>query len=254
MVRRPGPIGLFAIAAWALLGPVGNAPAEEARASPPRPSWSALERGILKEINFARTEPKTYASLLEARRRYYHGGLLRRPGQVPLRVQEGVAALEEAIRFLRRQRAAPRLALSEGLTRAGADHVRDTGPRGILGHTGSDGSSVAERASRHGIWHGAVGENIAYGLSEAREVVVALIVDDGVSGRGHRRNLFDPRYGAAGVACGPHRDYRAVCIVTFAASFSERGQRGERESRRGDGSGLHGRGPGRGQDPSLAVM
>lgn len=34
------------------------------------------------------------------------------------------------------------------------------------------------------------GENIAYGKETGKEAIIDLIVDDGVSKRGHRKNVF----------------------------------------------------------------
>jgi uncharacterized protein YkwD len=47
-------------------------------------------------------------------------------------------------------------------------------------------------------------------------------VDDGVSDRGHRDNLLDPRWTVAGVACGPHREYEQMCVMDYAAKYAER--------------------------------
>ena len=71
---------------------------------------------------------------------------------------------------------------SKGLAAAAADHVRDQGPIGGLEHRGTDGSDPARRASRHGRWVQGMAENIAYGENPAREVVIQLLVDDGVPG------------------------------------------------------------------------
>jgi uncharacterized protein YkwD len=65
-------------------------------------------------------------------------------------------------------------------------------------------------------------ENIAYGENPAREVVLQLLIDDGVYDRGHRNNLLDPQWTVAGVACGPHRDYRQICVMDYAAGYAER--------------------------------
>jgi hypothetical protein len=43
-----------------------------------------------------------------------------------------------------------------------------------------------------------------------------LIIDSGVASRGHRRNIFHPDLAVVGVACGPHRDYGAMCVMDFA--------------------------------------
>ena len=50
---------------------------------------------------------------------------------------------------------------------------------------------------------------------------MALIVDDGVRGRDHRRNIFNPNYNAAGAAYGPHARYGSVCSIDFASGYAE---------------------------------
>jgi uncharacterized protein YkwD len=62
----------------------------------------------------------------------------------------------------------------------------------------------------------ATGEVIAYGSGRAEDVVLQLIIDDGVPGRGHRRILFNPAYTLIGTACAPHPVWRTVCVLDFA--------------------------------------
>ena len=113
------------------------------------------------------------------------------------------------------------LILSPGLSHAAADHVRDSGSRGLVSHTGSDGSSFQARIERYGMWLGSSAENIAFGLKDPRELVIAQLVDYGVEGRGHRKNLLDPFWHYVGIACGPHTTYSTMCVIDFAASYRE---------------------------------
>ena len=46
---------------------------------------------------------------------------------------------------------------------ASRDHVLDTGPDGVTGHTGTDGSSPSDRVGKYVTVEGMSGENIAYG-------------------------------------------------------------------------------------------
>jgi uncharacterized protein YkwD len=50
---------------------------------------------------------------------------------------------------------------------------------------------------------------------------MALIVDDGVRGRDHSRNIFNPNYNAAGAAYGPHARYGSVYSIDFASGYAE---------------------------------
>jgi uncharacterized protein YkwD len=67
-----------------------------------------------------------------------------------------------------------------------------------------------------------VAENMAFGENPARQVVIQLLVDDGVPDRGHRATILDPSYRVAGAACGPHARYRQMCVIDFAVEYAER--------------------------------
>jgi uncharacterized protein YkwD len=186
------------------------------------PDWSRLARDIHTETNLVRRDPGAYASHLEAMLPLFEGMMMDRPGRPMLRTEEGAAAVEEAIAALRARTPVQPLGWSKGLAGAAADHVRDQGPIGGLEHYGTDGSDPARRAERRGRWVSGMAENIAYGENPARDVVIQLLVDDGVPDRGHRNNILDGNWGVEGVACGPHRDYRQICVMNYAGRYVER--------------------------------
>ena len=161
-------------------------------------------RRILAEINFARTQPQTYA------------GIVASSGS-------GSRAAGEAVRFLERAAPLPPLEYSDALSQAALSHVIDQGGAGGFGHAGSDGARSFDRIARYGQWQGAVGENIDYGSRDARTIVVRLIVDDGIAGRKHRVNIFNKSYRVAGIAAGAHTRYGGMCVMDFAGDFIARG-------------------------------
>lgn len=187
----------------------------------PAPYMSEFEREVLQEQNLARTDPGRYANYVADWLRYYDGKVRQFPGGMRITTVEGRRGVVRAVRFLQAQEPLPPLSPSAGLTRAARDHVVDTGPKGWMGHFGSDGSEPADRISRYGKWYGRVGENITYGGTTARELVIRLIIDDGIPGRGHRENIFNPQFTLTGVAFGLHDDYDTMCVITYAADFEE---------------------------------
>jgi uncharacterized protein YkwD len=175
---------------------------------------------IVHEMNRARQNPAFYATFIEQTRQNYSGDVCLMPGNVRLRTNEGVRALDDAIQFLRRAKPQPPLALSPGLCLAAADHCREQAG-GAMGHYGSHGSNPRNRISRYGALSQGWAENIAYGHHTAREIVLALIIDDGVRGRGHRKNIFNPTYNVAGAAYGPHARFGSVCSIDFASGYAK---------------------------------
>jgi uncharacterized protein YkwD len=189
--------------------------------APDTAHWHRLAREIHEETNTARRDPFAYAEHLERMLPRFEENLLERPGRAYLRTDEGPAAVREAIAALKGRHPLAPLRWSKGLTAAAADHVMDQGPIGGLEHRGTDGSDPAGRAGRYGRWIQGVAENIAYGENPAREVVIQLLVDDGVPDRGHRDNILDPGWGVAGIACGPHRRYQQMCVMDYAVRYEE---------------------------------
>lgn len=186
---------------------------------------SAFERTVIEELNRARTSPARFAAELEARIPHYRGYIYRKPGvEVGVRTVEGADAVREAVRVLRATRPLPAVRLSAGMSAGAADHVRDQGPRGGLGHDGRDRSTPASRVSRYGRWFGLVSENIQYGrAATGQDVIADLLVDDGVADRGHRRNALDPNVRVVGVSCGRHATYDQMCVIVHAGDYAERG-------------------------------
>ena len=182
---------------------------------------SPVEQEVLNELNLARTKPKRYAEFLSEMRPHVNGNRLERPEEVILVTHEGVGAVDEAISFLRSTEPVLALRPSRGMSHAAKAHVKDQRD-GALGHTGSDGSQPWDRMSRYGTWQGKVAENISYGGKNARGVVIQLIVDDGVPGRGHRVNMFNPAYQFVGVGCGVHARFGDLCVMDLAAGYIEK--------------------------------
>ncbi|NIJ20196.1 uncharacterized protein YkwD [Sphingomonas naasensis] len=182
------------------------------------PRGRPLEAQVLDRINEARQHPRAYADALREYRRYFEGDILYLPGDANgVYTREGVAAVDEAIDFLERQAPLPPLDRGDLLALAAQDHADDQGAMGATGHRSGDGAGPGERVRRRGgdIF---VGESISYGMADADAVVRQLIVDDGVPGRGHRALLFKGDFRFAGVGCGGHRRYGAMCVVDLAAT------------------------------------
>src|ERR1700730_5398693 len=144
---------------------------------------------VIREMNLARQNPGLYASYVEEMRSRFDGRILVRPGRNNLVTKEGGRGIDEAVRFLHSVQPLQPLTLSPGMCRSAADHCADQAA-GLTGHGGRDGSNPGKRISRYGAWSSSWGENIAYGKTTARDIVLALIIDDGVRSRGHRKNIF----------------------------------------------------------------
>jgi len=182
---------------------------------------SRLEWEVVRELNLARDDPVAYAEYVRAHRKRHRGDGVFDTKRGPIQSKEGVAAVDEAIAYLEKAKSLSPLKPSKGLSLAADDHVKDTGPKGIVGHGGSDKSTAQQRCCRGGRWLKTVGENIAYGHRDAREIVIQLIVDDGVKGRGHRENIFTSVFRVVGIATGSHRKYGTMCVMDFAGGFDD---------------------------------
>jgi uncharacterized protein YkwD len=183
---------------------------------------SDLEREVVSELNLARTQPQRYAEFLTEYSKHFAGRVFHEPGQTNLLTNEGKKGVDEAIRFLKTQKPISTLTASRGMSRAAGDMVRMQETTSQTGHKGRDGSTFADRINRYGSWNGSCSENIDYGNNDARRIVMALIIDDGVSSRGHRKSVFEPRFKRTGVAFGKHKTYNYMCVIELAVEYTEK--------------------------------
>lgn len=102
--------------------------------------------------------------------------------------------------------AAAPLRLNESLSKAAQLHAEDMARHGRMSHTGSDGSTPAQRLTRQGYRWKMVGENVAAGADSARSVMSGWLQSPG-----HCSNIMNPDFTEMGLAFAiNHQDEFAV--------------------------------------------
>lgn len=184
---------------------------------------SPIENEVVDEINLFRSNPAKYANnYIKPLAKYYEGKVLHYPDDKSIRTVEGIRALNECVKVLNKANPLPGMQASKGLSLSAKDHQKDQGKTGKTGHTGGDRSTMQNRIERYGEWQKRIAENIAYGNSTARQVLIFLLIDDGVSSRGHRTNLLHPAFKSVGIAFGKHPVYETMCVMDFAGGMIEK--------------------------------
>jgi len=166
---------------------------------------------VIKEINRARENPKAYAQVIAEQ-------------EARVSDPKSKAAIQEAVTYLEKTKPLHPLALSPPLVLSAQSLVDDSGMHGTKGHKGTDRSDPHRRMNRYGKVVGYGGENISYGYQSARGIVTSLIIDEGVSNRGHRKNIFNHDFNLAGAATGKHSRYGIICVIDFATMFIPAGE------------------------------
>lgn len=184
-------------------------------------SPSALEQELLNEINVARTNPQTYITYLEEHKKLFKGKKVDYPDYM-METYEGTAAVDEAIKFLKKQSNLAPLTFSAILSKPAKTQLMDLLENPSLDHTGKDGSNLPKRLANIGVKPtSTTAENIMKDLSDPRQIVMLMIVDDGIKSRQHRKTLFEKSYKQIGVAYGLANNGKGVSVMVFAGTFKE---------------------------------
>ena len=91
-----------------------------------------------------------------------------------------------AVNAIRARHGLPALRPEDRLARAAAVHAADMRRKRYFSHTGSDGSTIGNRARRQGYGPCVIAENIAKGHPKLDQVLSAWM-----GSRGHRRNILN---------------------------------------------------------------
>lgn len=93
-------------------------------------------------------------------------------------------------------------------------HAKDYGEKGKEGHGGLYGSPEG-RMKHFGCIGDITAECCDYGMETATEIILHLLVDNGVAGVGHRKILLDPELRRTGISIQPHKQYDVNCVMDF---------------------------------------
>ena len=118
---------------------------------------------------------------------------------------------------LQKVKGLPMLKPHEKLFKAAHYHANDMGTKGLMGHNSSNGVDFFARIRSFMNPTGdfSFAENCAYGFSSANDIVLQLLIDEGVTALGHRKNLLSDKFDWVGVSIQPHKKYRHNCVQDF---------------------------------------
>ena len=119
--------------------------------------------------------------------------------------------VKSLIRDLKKTSNLQPLLLEEDLTSIAQGHATKTGKTGRVGHQGFEKRFDPFMGNPYN----QVGENCSYGYDKAIDIVLALLIDEGVTDVGHRKNMLNEDFNSAGVAIRPHKSYRVGCVIDF---------------------------------------
>ena len=83
---------------------------------------------------------------------------------------------------------------------------------------------MKERLRKYGNVVSCYGENLSFHCDDAKEVMIQLIVDDGVTNRGHRENIFNPEFNVMGSHSFEHKDFNQMSCIDYAGAFVVSGE------------------------------
>jgi len=166
-----------------------------------------MDKEMIKEINFVRQHPKVYASIVA------HYLSNRSKSWLGLKKDEYEAG-NELIEELKIMIPSQILYPKECVYQAAKKHGEDCKKRGFTDHTGSDGSSPFSRISSF-CTDLSGNENIVGGRKNARTLVIQLLIDSGISSRGHRHNMLNPKWKYVGCY-----GYEGVDMYNYIQNFA----------------------------------
>ena len=174
-----------------------------------------MEKDLIYEVNNVRSNPASYAEKLERYKSYFQGNVWKDPNSnVGIKTEEGAAAVDEAINFLRsKAQRVDSLTPSKGLNKVAADFLRE------FQKDANANVELDPVISRYGNFTGNFRRLVQFGSNTAEHVVINLLVCDGDKSRGHRDALLADGLKKVGVAYGPQDTYKYCSVIVVCSKF-----------------------------------
>lgn len=180
--------------------------------------WSAWEADVVRSLNtgseqeYLNEEEKKVILFMNMAR--FDGPLFERTflqSYIQENLQENNSYIRSLRKDLKKTAGLRPLVPEKDLTALAQEHARKFGEKGRTGH--GDFNKRYEPLLGNPYNH--VGENCSYGYEQAVDIVVSLLIDEGVKSLGHRKNILAPDFNSVGAAIRPHKTYRTNCVTAF---------------------------------------
>lgn len=186
--------------------------------------YDGMKLKILYEINRVRAEPTSYIHILNEYIRLLDGNIIRRSDGTQIETTEGPNAFFEAISFLKKAKPINTLTYDSRIELAAEDHSKDLGQKSFFSSIGSNGRNPSERIEKYCEWEGICCENLDAGSNNATEVIISWLVDDGVSLRANRQNLFREDINFVGISVAYHKQFNIIVVTDFVGTVRDLGE------------------------------
>jgi len=181
------------------------------------------EKDVVLAINMVRTNPRKFTTdFILPLENCFVKKVMTVPGGEGVVTDEGAKAVYELIKVLPKAEKCELLIPSKGLRKAASDLANYQEKTGKTGHIGDKGETLSKRVLKYGKYSSTIAENVSYGEESALMVVITLLIDDGVSSRGHRENILNQKLKQVGVVWGKHPKFDKMCVMTFGSDFTEK--------------------------------
>jgi uncharacterized protein YkwD len=108
----------------------------------------------------------------------------------------------------------PPLKVEKVLNEVALSHAVYCGKRGEIDHKNFEKRcAIIQQKLKHGY----VGENCGYGWDAGLDFVMDLLIDEGISSLGHRKNLLNSRFTSIGVSIQPFKNGGYCLVQMFSA-------------------------------------
>ena len=171
---------------------------------------------LVQEINKVRSNPSSYADIIDSYKQHFQGKILRLPNSnVGIKTQEGADGYDECARFLRSAEPAEPQIPSKGLTKI-ANELLVVVQRDPSEINTVDMNSIIDK---YGSFVGSFNRVMECGGATPEQVVINLLVSDGDRSRSQRDALLNKSLKRVGVASGKHDIYRVATVIIFCTKF-----------------------------------
>lgn len=155
------------------------------------------EREVYYLVNYCRTNPKDFLEKVVL-------------PYIEVKELKNVSEAKSLIRALNKQKPLNALEFSEDLYKIASEYAKEMGNKGFTGHR-----SYTSRFKKNEVKYAYTGENCSYGYNNPLDIVMQLLIDQGVSDLGHRKNILSSNFTKIGISIHPHKKNQWTCVMDF---------------------------------------